>query len=111
MAMTPFRVTRKRRPNTEDRRPLESDDPLENEDLENEHPLEKEDLKNKDTLENEDLENEDPLEKAILFILEGDSTALRSVTYCGHNPINFMKVVLKKKTKSQDVFIFDVFVF
>ena len=35
---------------TVDRRPLESDDPLENEDLENEDPL-----------ENVDLENENPL--------------------------------------------------
>ena len=42
-------MTRKRRPKTKDRRPLESNDPLENEDLENETPQ-----------GNEDLENEEP---------------------------------------------------
>ena len=33
-----FWVSRKRRPKTEDRRPLENEDPLQNEDLENEDP-------------------------------------------------------------------------
>ena len=49
-----LRLSRKQRPKTQKRRPLE------NEDLENEDPLKNEDLENKDPLENEDLENEDP---------------------------------------------------
>ena len=46
---------------SEDRRPLENEDPPGKEDLENEDPLEYEDLENEDPPENEDLENEDPL--------------------------------------------------
>ena len=76
---------------TEDRRPLESDDPVENEDLENEDPPETETSKTKTPLKNE-----------ILYIFEGDGTGLRSVTYCGYNPINFMKVVLKKRRKTKE---------